>query len=80
MHFTRAGKYYVIVFGFDYSKPSGEDLADLQKKFAHYACNSWTAFVWDNPNLTTTVNFIKRVRARATKKIVASGKYLGIIR
>lgn len=71
---------YVVVFGFEWNTENVEDVADLQKKFAHYAGNSWTTSVWDNPNLTSTVNLTNRIRGvRPTRKVIAAKKHLFIV-
>jgi hypothetical protein len=69
----------VVVFAFEWAAPQAENVQELQKLFAHYAASSWTVSIWDNPNLTATVNCTKRVRERSTKKVVAGARYLRIV-
>ncbi|MDB5194554.1 MAG: hypothetical protein JWN50_568 [Parcubacteria group bacterium] len=71
---------WVVVFAFEFGKPNAENVDELTKMYAQYAANSYTADVWDNPTLTSTVNLTRRQRGRARRKVVvASGKYVRIV-
>lgn len=83
VHFfeQRKGKNvsYVVVFGFVWDEPNAENVSMLQRLYAHYAAGSWTTYIWDNPNLTTTVNHTNLVRNELpSRKIIATKKYLFI--